>query len=173
MLQGKQGGGIREGWYDDSGALSTGWNRGSGRDDVVMTVVHWALHVTSFFSITHLIGTVVKCLPREQQTWVRSPVSPWIFLLGRVIPVTYKFVVASVPGAWHYRISAGTCWPGVSVLWLSEVAKLILDLYVTWFALHFHCAPLAQCIRLRRWFSCPSFPLVDDPPTKAEEHPLP
>ena len=38
--------------------------------------------------------------------------------------------------------------------------------------LHFHCAPLAQCIWLRRWFSCPSFPLVDDPPTKAEEHPL-
>ena len=25
--------------------------------------------------------------------------------------------------------------------------------HVTWFALHFHCAPLAQCIRLRRWFS--------------------
>ena len=40
-------------------------------------------------------------------------------------------------------------------------------------ALHSHCAPLAQCIRLRLWFSCPSFPLVDDPPTKAEEHPLP
>ena len=40
-------------------------------------------------------------------------------------------------------------------------------------ALHFHCAPLAQCIWLRRWFSCPSFPLVADPPTKAEEHPLP
>ena len=40
-------------------------------------------------------------------------------------------------------------------------------------ALHFHCAPLAQYIRLRRWFSCPSFSLVDDPPTKAEEHHLP
>ena len=50
---------------------------------------------------------------------------------------------------------------------------LKFSIHVTWFALHFHCAPLAQCIRLRRWFSCPSFPLVDDPPTKAEEHPLP
>ena len=51
--------------------------------------------------------------------------------------------------------------------------ELSTSIHVTWFALHFHCAPLAQCIRLRRWFSCPSFPLVDDPPTKAEEHPLP
>ena len=36
-----------------------------------------------------------------------------------------------------------------------------------------NCAPLALCIRLRRWCSCPSFPLVDDLPPKAEEHPLP
>ena len=40
-------------------------------------------------------------------------------------------------------------------------------------ALHFHCAPLAQCIWLRFWFSCPSFPLIDNLPTKAKEHPLP
>ena len=29
--------------------------------------------------------------------------------------------VASVPDAWHYRVSAGTGWPGVSKLWLGEM----------------------------------------------------
>ena len=24
--------------------------------------------------------------------------------------------VATLPGAWHYRVSAGTGWPGVSIL---------------------------------------------------------
>ena len=23
---------------------------------------------------------------------------------------------ATVPGAWHYRVIAGTCWPGVNIL---------------------------------------------------------
>ena len=29
--------------------------------------------------------------------------------------------VATLPGAWHYRVIAGTDWPGVSILWLEEV----------------------------------------------------
>ena len=29
-------------------------------------------------------------------------------------------LVATLPGAWHYRVSAGTSWPGVSILWLGE-----------------------------------------------------
>ena len=29
--------------------------------------------------------------------------------------------VAILPGAWCYRVSAGTGWPGVSILWLGEV----------------------------------------------------
>ena len=30
-------------------------------------------------------------------------------------------VVAALPGAWRYRVSAGTGRPGVSILWLGEV----------------------------------------------------
>ena len=26
--------------------------------------------------------------------------------------------VATLPGAWRYRVSAGTGWPGVSILWV-------------------------------------------------------
>ena len=29
--------------------------------------------------------------------------------------------VATLPGAWHYRVSTGTGQPGVSILWLGEV----------------------------------------------------
>ena len=42
----------------------------------------------------------------------------WDILPGRVIPVTYKIrtPVAALPGAWRYSVSAGTGWPGVSIL---------------------------------------------------------
>ena len=34
-------------------------------------------------------------------------------------------VVATLPWAWHSRVSAGTGWPGVNILWLGEVESLI------------------------------------------------
>ena len=33
--------------------------------------------------------------------------------------------VATLPGAWCYRVSAGTGWPGVTTLWLGEVERKI------------------------------------------------
>ena len=39
--------------------------------------------------------------------------------------------VATLPGAWHYRVSAGTGWPGVSILWLGEVESLICNFYLS------------------------------------------
>ena len=38
--------------------------------------------------------------------------------------------VATLPGAWHCRVSAGTGRPGVSILWLGEVESLICNLYL-------------------------------------------
>ena len=35
--------------------------------------------------------------------------------------------VATLPGAWRYRVSAGTGWPGVSILWLGEVERWICN----------------------------------------------
>ena len=35
--------------------------------------------------------------------------------------------VATLPGAWHYRVSAGTGRPSVSILWLGEVESLICN----------------------------------------------
>ena len=39
--------------------------------------------------------------------------------------------VATLPGAWHYRVSAGTGQPGVSILWLGEVENLICNFYLS------------------------------------------
>ena len=35
--------------------------------------------------------------------------------------------VATLPGAWQYRVSTGTGWPSVSVLWLGEIESLICN----------------------------------------------
>ena len=39
--------------------------------------------------------------------------------------------VATLPGAWHYRVNAGTGQSGVSMLWLDEVENLICNFYLS------------------------------------------
>ena len=39
--------------------------------------------------------------------------------------------VATLPGAWHYKVSAGTGRPGVSILWLDEVESWICNFYLS------------------------------------------
>ena len=39
--------------------------------------------------------------------------------------------VATLPGAWRYRVSAGTGWPGVSIPWLGEMESLICNFYLS------------------------------------------
>ena len=39
--------------------------------------------------------------------------------------------VATLPGAWRYKVSAGTGRPGVSVLWLDEVESWICNFYLS------------------------------------------
>ena len=39
--------------------------------------------------------------------------------------------VAAVSGAWRFGVSAGTGWPGVSILRLGEVESLICNMYLS------------------------------------------
>ena len=48
--------------------------------------------------------------------------------------------VASLPGAWHYRVSAETGRPGVSILLLGEVERLICNFYPSVAARKIVCA---------------------------------
>ena len=45
----------------------------------------------------------------------------------------FKFgtAVAILPGSWRYRVSAGTGWLGVSILWLGEIESLICNFYLS------------------------------------------
>ena len=39
--------------------------------------------------------------------------------------------MATLPGAWHCRVSTGTVWPGVSILSLGEVESWICNFYLS------------------------------------------
>ena len=39
--------------------------------------------------------------------------------------------MATLPGAWRYRLSAGTGRPGVNILWLDEMESLVCNLYLS------------------------------------------
>ena len=39
--------------------------------------------------------------------------------------------VATLPGAWRYRVSAGTGWPDVSIMWLGEMESLVCNFYLS------------------------------------------
>ena len=38
--------------------------------------------------------------------------------------------VTTLPGAWCYRVSSGTSWPCVSILWLGEMESWICNFYL-------------------------------------------
>ena len=64
-----------------------------------------------------LDGLVVKASFSRAEDPGSNPACAGIFP-SRVIPVTKKIgtPVVTLPGAWHYRVIAGTGWPGVSIL---------------------------------------------------------
>ena len=45
--------------------------------------------------------------------------------------VRFVTPVATMPGAWRSRVSAGTGWPSVSILWLGKLASLICKVCLT------------------------------------------
>ena len=75
---------------------------------------------------------MVRCPPREQKILGSNPACDGIFS-GSCHTSDFKIgtPVATLPGAWHYRVSTGTGRPGVSILWLGEVEHLICNFYVS------------------------------------------
>ena len=56
---------------------------------------------------------------RAEDPGFESPLTTGFFSPGRFIPRTLKSIgtlVATLPGSWCYRVSAGTGRPGVSIL---------------------------------------------------------
>ena len=79
-----------------------------------------------------LVGRVVRCLPRERKIPGSKPACAGIFS-GSTHTSDLKIgtPVATLPGAWRYRVNTGTGWPVVSILWLGEVESVICNFYLS------------------------------------------
>ena len=65
----------------------------------------------------HLVGLVVKAsAPRVEDPGFESRLRRDFSRSSHTSDFKTGTPVATLPGAWHYRVSAGTGWPGVSKL---------------------------------------------------------
>ena len=75
-----------------------------------------------------VVGLVVRRPPRERKIPDLNPACAGIFSgLSHTSDLEIGTPVATLPGACGYRVSTGTGWPGVSILWLGEVERLICN----------------------------------------------
>ena len=78
-----------------------------------------------------LVGLVVRRPPREWKIPGSNPACARIFSgSSHTSDSKIGTPVATLPGAWRYRVSTGTGQPGVSILWLGEVERLICNFYL-------------------------------------------
>ena len=79
-----------------------------------------------------LVGLVVRRPPQERKIPGSNPACAGIFSRSsHTSDLKIGTPVATLPGAWHYRVSAGIGQPGVSILWLGEVERLICKFYLS------------------------------------------
>ena len=70
--------------------------------------------------------------PRERKVPGSNPAGAGIFSgSSHTSDLKIGTPVATLPGAWRYRVSAGTGRPGVSILWLGEVEHWICNFYLS------------------------------------------
>ena len=88
-----------------------------------------------------LFGLVVRRPPRERKVPGLNLACAGIFS-GSSHTSDFKIgtPAATLPGAWRYRVSAGTGRPGVSILWLGEMESLICSFYLSVAARKIVCA---------------------------------
>ena len=77
-----------------------------------------------------LVGLVVRRPPRERKVPGSNPACAGIFSgPSHTSDLKIGTPVATLPGAWRYRVTDGTGRPGVSILWLGEMESLICNFY--------------------------------------------
>ena len=68
-------------------------------------------------TVKRLVGLVVRRPPRVRKIPGSIPACAGIFSgLSHTSDLKNGTQVATLPGAWCYRVSVGTGWPGVSIL---------------------------------------------------------
>ena len=67
--------------------------------------------------VDRLVGLVVRLPPRERKVPGSNPACVEIFSgSSHTSDLKIGTPMATLPGAWCYRVSAGTVWPDVSIL---------------------------------------------------------
>ena len=85
-----------------------------------------------YTDITASLTYWLRCLPREWKIPGSNPACARIFPgLSQTSDLKIGTSVATLPGAWRYRVSAGSGWPSVSILWLGEMESLICNFYLS------------------------------------------
>ena len=88
--------------------------------------------VVATTALDRLVGLVVRRPPRERKVPGSNPACARIFSeSSHTSDLKIGTPVATLPGAWCYRVSTGTGQPGVSILWLGEVERLIRNFYLS------------------------------------------
>ena len=91
----------------------------------------WCCHCGTFscsVAANRLVGLVVRRPPRERKIPGSNPACTGIFSRSsHTSDLKIGTPVATLPAAWCYRVSTGTGWPGVSILRLGEVERLICN----------------------------------------------
>ena len=96
----------------------------------IMLLSTWFHHDFSY--VDRLVCLVVRRPPRERKVLGSYPASAGIFLgSSHTSDLKIGIPVATLPGTWRYRVSTGTGRPGVSILWLGEVERLICNFYLS------------------------------------------
>ena len=89
-------------------------------------------HTCFYCRFDRLVGLVVRRPPRERKTPGSNPTCAGNFSgLSHTIDLKIGTPVSTLPGAWRYKVSTGTGRPGVSILWLGEVERLICNFYLS------------------------------------------
>ena len=105
-----------------------GLSRTQNRDIIIQLKTHNGTGVQTY-STPHL---VVRGPPRERKIQGLNPACAGIFSgSSHTSDSKIGTPVATLPGAWCYRVSAGTGRPGVSILWLGEVESWICNFYLS------------------------------------------
>ena len=99
---------------------------------VALLLCHKVVNSGSAGLTTASLAKWLRHPPQEQKISGSSPVCAEIFpMSSHTRDLKICTPVATPPGTWHYRVSTGTGWPGVSILWLGEVESLICSFYLS------------------------------------------
>ena len=117
---------VGESWHFAVNKLKAG-----GAEFETVSAFTPAVRLLSVQRANRLDGLVVRCPPWERKIPGSNPACVGIFSgSSHTIDLNIGTPVATLPGGWRNKVSAGTGWPSVSILWLGEVESLICSFYL-------------------------------------------